>query len=396
MISYLKFIAACDVDNVIIASDAEGTGIFSINKMNWSSHLLKNINISGEKRLVFEYAFEYNNDIFFIPKSFDRFSRILIYHMQTDEIEYLDIKFRTEGFRPCCKVGKEIWMFPRKENEDAIIFSMEDNSVKVLETWKDSVVMYAIGKQNCVIGDVIQVDEYIYHTVSWTNIMVRINVKNHEVKTYKLPEDIRLSNAIDYDGNCFWMTLKDNEGIIAWNVEEGIVKWYNETLADYAVKHQWHNWFSFVICGKKYLWLVPTGEDQLLYMNYDTGRIEYIKINSTERGRKKWNYCGAGFTYISKCGNEVRLFPFAAESILCIDIAKDCLTEQITRIRLPDEWLEEDIIRYEYGLEKTAVEGRISLKDVIDIYNNDVDIDEKVSGNKCIGTNIWKNIAGGC
>lgn len=392
----LSFMSACDIGESLIAIDEFGKGIFQIDKADMSSHLLVMLNNMTRKRNLYQCAERFGDEIFFFPYSFVQ-EEVIVYHLESHEIEYLDLGQMSNlvqgDYKPAQRIENDIWLFPVEVSRSMLIFHIYTREIEEVSQWKKLMQDFKLTYTDAYrkVGWLIEVQNVIYATIKGTNYILKIDKNRCKFERHILPKEVRLHVMMDYDGQNLWMLEQRNRGIIAWNPVTDYVQYYSMELINDELQND--NWTMNILCGKKYLWLIPNWDNRLVRMDYKTGKYEFVDVFPEElcyRARE----CGGMFYLTTKTENIADIYPFTANMVIHIDLENDRLLEQHEQIFLPREWSEEDILNYQLQNGTEYESQRIISEVYMDYFYRNIDNLKMVDRNGDNGKNIWNRISG--
>lgn len=386
----LSFMKACDMGNSLIAVDELGKGIFQIDKRDMSSKLLAMIERVKNKPNIYQAAERYCDEVFFFPINMNQENNVIIYHLNDQSIEYLDLMDLNDtvsgDYRPIYKMENSVWMFPTDLNRDLIRFQLDTRQVEVIPEWKHAVkdIKLEYTDSYSKLQSIIEIQDKVYHTIKKSKYIVEINKTDFQVKLHTLQIDVNLYCHIDFDGEKLWIAAGENQGVVSWNPVTYEVQYYPIMLTGNDI------WIDYILCGTDYLWLVPKCDDKMIRMNYKTGEYEPIDIFShkfcVRKGKKR------AFGMVIRNGDIADLYPVYSNIVIHLDLKKDELLEHYEEILLPNEWSEADIVNYQaqYQYETNRVSPDVFVNSFIE---NITKVNAKIGNcNQSNGENIWQQI----
>lgn len=392
----LSFMGACDIGDSLIVIDELGRGIFQIDKGDMSAHLLATLKNMEHWRNLYQCAECLNNEIFFFPYCFIN-EEIVIYHLENQQIEYLKlekISSLVQGdYKPVQRVNNTVWLFPTDFTRDLVIFHLDTRKVEMMSQWKNVMQNIVLDYNDSwrKIGKSVEIQETLYYAVKGMNYIIATNKNTYESKCYALPSDKKLSTSADCDGQKIWMVEWNNKGIIAWDPATNNIQYYSMVLVNERLKS--NNLITRILCGQKYLWLIPDCDSRLVRMDYETGNFEFIDIFPLEFncGKEKQ---GRMFYTIIKKENVTDIYPFTSNMVIHIDLGNDVLLECREQILLPSEWSEQDIVDYELQDDNEYEPSRISKDIYMDFFFHKICKTDVSKASCTCGEKIWEYVSG--
>ncbi|MDE6386761.1 MAG: hypothetical protein K2L82_03005 [Lachnospiraceae bacterium] len=388
----LSFMTACDIGDSLIAIDELGVGMFRIDKSDMSSHLIAELEDMGKRRNVYQASEQYNNEVFFFPVLISVDYRVIVYHLDSQSVEYLDLRSVSDSvfgnYEPLYRMGNYIWMFPHQLTENLLKFRLDTRQIEVVPQWRDAVKDIELGYADpwAKAGNLIEIQGALYHTIKGTNLIIKIDLNDCNVESYEIPTEAKFYIRMNYDGEKFWIVEDDNQGVISWNPIDQKVRRYPIMFPETEQKHI--SWAESILCGKKYLWLIPQRDKLMIRMDYETGAYECIEIFPKKFCVRKGN--NRVFGMILQNGVIADLYPLFGNLIVHLDLLRDKLLEDYEQILLPEEWSESDLERYQLCHEFET--DRISFRAYTDMISNSEQHTNSVEECCSNGDNIWRQI----
>ena len=384
----LKFIAAYDEGEVLYAVDEEGKGIFRINKETGVSQMLFRLPTAGNRKILYQAVEKYKDKIFFFPYQF-AVDRVLVYYLSEQRIEYVDLFKKNElisgEYRPLQRVGDVVWLFPVELQKELLVFDLPTEKVRTIASWKTSMreVQLAYSNSYSKVTKMIEVGDVFYLAILYTNIIIEINKYSFEIQIFRLPNEISLFGNLDYDGKNIWM-LNSMGGVTKWNPTVGTLCYF--PIPDKSEKIR----FKTLLCGKKYIWLIPYQyDDRIAKMEYQTGNYQFIHIFPGQFLFDSESNVSI-FEQIHRRDNLVDLYPFNGNLTIHIDLEKDIL-ERHEVISLPEEWSDNDILKYE--LENSYESKRVSPTLFLNSFLHEISQNKEKPSRISNGKKIWEEIS---
>ena len=392
----LSFMKACDIGTEVIAMDALGQGIFTIDKKDMSSHLLTIVEKQQGQRNLYQEAAQYGNKIFFFPYAFVS-TEVIIYDIEEGSLEYLVLSQKNEkifgDYKPIQQIGNDVWLFPTEISRDAIKFHLDTQEIEIVAQWKEKMKNIGVDSTDVFrkVGEMIEVQNVLYQPVKGTNYILGIDKQSYKTECYALPTNIKLHTVVDYNGRELWFVDSDNNGVVSWEPVTGKTKFFPISFKD-----SWNNdicWSMKLLCGKQYLWMIPYRDKKIMKLQYQTGDYECIDIMP-----EKFSYYekapGSVFDMTVKNGTIVDIYPFLSNLAIHIDLENDVLSERYEQIMLPMEWTDEDIIKYQAQSGNGYETNRVSPNISMDYFIQNINIQRKTETACNNGDNIWKWVSG--
>ena len=395
----LSFMAACDLGNRLIAIDEWGSGIFQIDKKDMSSHFLAMLEKQKYYRKLYQGAELFNNTVFFFPYPFAG-REITVYHLLSQRVEYIDLQKMNSliqgDYRPVQRVDNIVWLFPTDFSREVILFHLETRKVEMLTSWKTFMQEIELGYTDdwAKVGKMIEVENTLYYPVKGTNYIIEMDKSSYRMERHILPMDVKLHVSMDYDGQKLWIPELNCERMIAWNPKTDNINYYPLTSTSDELQK---NGINRVLCGTRYLWIIPNNANRLMRMDYETGNYVFIDIFPQEFNYSK-EHAGNMFHTIIKNGNVADIYPFTANMVIHLDLENDILLEQHEQILLPKEWSDQDILDYqlqednECELERVSV--RVSTEGCMNFFFQSIQDSKKKNQSCNNGKNIWHQVSG--
>lgn len=388
--------SVCDIGDSLITIDELGRGIFQIDKRDMSTHFLTMIRNIKNRRNLYQCAELFNDAVFFFPFSFVG-TEIIVYHLTSRQVEYIalwEMNDLIQGeYRPAKRVDNLVWLFPIDFSRDAIIFHMDNYKVEINVSWKQFMhgIKLDYTDNFAKVSLLAEVKNSLYYVVNKTNYIVEIDKKSYKMKSHMLPMDIILSATIDYDGQNLWISELNNKGMVAWNPETNNMHYNPVIVSDN--KWQQGNWVRCVLCGKRYLWVIPRRDNRLLRMNYETGNCEFINIFPQEFYYSEKRSESLFYTIV-KNGNVADIYPFIANMVLHLDLENDILLERHEQIFFPAEWSEQDILDYQLQKDNEYEPERIVPEAYMNFFFQNVPNSKEKKQGCNNGEHIWNQLSG--
>ena len=216
--------------------------------------------------------------------------------------------------------------------------------------------------------------------------MIGIDKKNGKIECYTIPVDAKFYIRMNYAGGKFWIAECDNQGVVSWDPVTQETQKYSVMFPKEEQKA--YEWIETILCGAKYLWLIPLRDRTLIRMSYEKGECEYIDIFPQQFHVRIGN--GNVFGLIQKNNDIVDLYPFYGNLVIHLDLKQDRLLDNYEQILLPKEWLEADIERYQ--LQHEFETDRVPFDTYIDFISQNDRQTKSKKDNGTIGDNIWRQI----
>lgn len=391
----LSFRAACDMGDNLIAIDEFGTGIFQINKSDMSTHLLAKVEGIGKRRNVYQAVEEYNGEVFFFPPELNISNSIIVYHIKSREIEYIDLqkvhKAVSGMYEPIYRLEDSVLLFPKELGENTLKFQLSTRKIEIISQWKEVTKSIVLDYKDSYVKlmDIIALQDTLYHTIKGTNFILGINKKNYSVKCYTVPTDKAFYTRMDYDGEKFWIAEWNNQGIISWNPATQETQYYLLPIPESVPQgNKW--WIGYVICGTKYLWIVPQRYDKVIRMDYETGECKNIAIFPEKFSIREGNNLMFGMCL--RNGDIVDLYPFYSNLVIHLDLKNDVLLEKYEKILMPAEWSEAEMADYQLCHEVET--NRLSFNKYLDFLIQAAQNKKENMNNCSNGESIWEYSVG--
>lgn len=392
----LFFMAACDMGDSLIAIDAFGVGIFRIDKSDMSSHLLAKLKNMGELYHVYQAVERYNDEVFFFPTFQALDNPIPVYHLGQQYVEYLslnEINHAVSGkYCRIHRVGDSVWLFPTDFERNLVKFHLDTRQIEIVPQWREIVSRIDLKDEDTFskISEVIEVHDILYHVIKGTNYVLGIHRESCQIKCYTIPTDKKFFTQNGYDGERFWIADSNHQGIISCNPLTQETQYFPIILPEgKAIKRdKWNKWISYILCGEKYLWIIPQRDNKIVKMDYEKGRCECIDIFPQEFHLRQGNERMVGM--VAKKGNIADLYPFFSNLVLHLDLKNDMLLEKYEKIFLPEEWSETEMTDYQICHELET--DRIPFGQYIDSMVQTAESRAKRENNCSNGENIWRCI----
>lgn len=388
----LSFMTACDIGDSLITIDEFGIGMFRIDKNDMSSHLIAELEDRGKWPNRYRAAELCDNEIFFFPALISIEYKVIVYHLDSRKVEYLDLRSISDDivgdYEPLYRLGNCIWMFPRELTRDLIRFQLDTRKITVIPQWKNAVKNINLDYTDpwAKTGDPVEVQNVLYQMIRGTNRMLEIDKKNCNVECHTIPVDAKLYIRMDYDGEKFWIAECNDKGVVSWDPVTQKAQRYSIVFPKEEKKQ--YDWIGHILCGARYLWLIPQRDKTIIRMNYESGEYEYISIFPSKFQVRKGN--NQVFGLIEKNGDIADLYPFFGNLIIHLDLKNDILLENYEQIMLPCEWSESDI--YHYQMRHEYETERVPFDAYIDFLSQTVHQKKNKEGNGTIGEDIWRQI----
>jgi len=391
----LFFMTACDMEDGLIAIDALGQGVFQIDKQDMTSHLLTDLQKMNEQHHVYQATEQYHGEVFFFPRLLTPENPIPVYHVKDNCIEYFTLKginsMLADRYERVCRVDDCVWMFPADFGKDLVKFHLDTRKIEIIPQWKKAMKNISFLNEDTFscVSNVIEVDSVLYHVIKGTNYILSIDKEEGQIERYTLPINKKLFVQIDYDGESFWITDTNHQGIISWNLFTRETRYFPIILpeGENIKRDRWNKWISYILCGKKYLWIIPQKDNKLVKLSYETGQSECVYLFPQEFCLWPGNERMIGM--IKKGEDIVDLYPFYSNLVIHLDLKNDVLLDKHEQILLPDEWSEAELINYQICNELET--NRVPFGMYLDAMMQKGE-SEKEKRNCSIGESIWNYI----
>ena len=385
----LKFLTACDIGEKLLAVDIDGYGIFEIEKASGKSKILVALQRNNQGRLIYQAVEKYKDKVFFFPNNFT-LEPVLVFDIKKNKERYINLflksKFFVGNYKPIYRVGDTVWLFPDDIHSELVVFDLINEEINIIASWKGAMKEIQINYVNSYrkVGNLLKVNESYYVTIIRTNIIVEISTNSYEIKLHRLSREISLFVSMDYDGENIWI-LDISNGIIKWNYKRGMEERFQLFEKSELPR------FKDILCGKKYIWLIPYMQNkQIAKIDYNTKRMEIVEIFSNEFEYDTENCVDVMFGMIYRKEKVVDLYPMNGNLVIHIDLEKDILLQNHEVITLPEEWTNEDIIKYE--LNKSRESERMNTNDFFNVFINGNIVERVKEDNYTKGESIWDRL----
>lgn len=152
-----------------------------------------------------------------------------------------------------------------------------------------------------------------------TNRLVCTSLEDMSIEYYDIPVEGYFIDIMQKQGELFWMAPWETGKIIAWSVENGIVREYDDFPPELKFSGPYS--FSKIICLEDSVWFLPRNVNGILILDLNKDKFEMINLPE--------NFCreGAGpnlpktFAYVVS-GNQLILPACGGKYYLIIDIEK--------------------------------------------------------------------------
>ena len=392
----LIFMTACDIGDGLITIDEVGIGIFRIDKSDMTTHLLERLENMGTQRHVYRAIEQFGNEIFFFPAFLTLDIPILVYHMDSHYTEHLNLREINQNvggrYGATYRAGDCIWLFPEELDKHLVRFYLDSRRIEIVPEWNEATKNIIVNDADTFVkvSNVIEIQDELYHAIKGTNFILQINKKNQQVVCHEIPTEKKFFIRLDYDGERFWIAESNNQGIISWNPTTQESQYYPISSSDESIpqRDMWGKWISHILCGKKYLWIVPQRDGKLLKMNYENGNFEWIEIFPHKFCVQKEK--GSIIGMIKKNGNIANLYPHRSKLVIYLYFDNDVLLEKYEKILLPDEWTDVELTEYQRCHELET--NRIAYNTYLDCLLQKAEADDRRMAACTNGENIWWNI----
>ena len=279
------------------------------------------------------------------------------------------------SIRCVCRTGNDVWMFQEAAANFITAFSMEQGCYFKYEI--DTSEIRSI---------FLYFDNYIWRCLSGNDVLLAYDVKNIKLKVIKLNESIS-SYTISSAGERFLILGRDGKQIVVWDPDtsEKIV-WETgyEGIEDRP--------FREIVCEGNQLFLIPCFEDQIFCYEFHADRLHFKGCIDYPREFKRLHNIGSQSMfvgYIRRNENEIYLFPFGGNGMLCLN------PDNHETKFFPIQISEDDYVVSNIRSRMLLSDNQVRLECLMDYLILMIKNREKNRiGNNVIGSKCWERING--
>lgn len=303
-------------EEYIYFSNNTFNALMRIDKKSWKCKYLKSFggNDLWSKSLHKKIE-KYNNCLFFFPNYAKGISK---YNLTTGELSFYKNQEDFLWIANIVILDKMACLVPKSLEQDFWLFDMETccyiNKKKWNQYIQNTTHSEHINLRNAVINQ-----NSVWTFDHLTNILIKITPVIDECKVYYLRDSDKIC-SIASDGENLWIGLYQNQSLVKWNFEEGIVETHSLN---------WHNrnnkevFFLFYL--RERLFILPVEKDEVLVFDFQHN-IRSIPIHQRKRVndpiRKKLPLC-------NRCiidNRNVYLLPNASDKMYVYNLDTNIIT----------------------------------------------------------------------
>lgn len=215
---------------------------------------------------------KYNNCLFFFPNFSDGISK---YNLTTGELSLYKSQDEFLWLANIVIIGKMACLIPKSLEQEFWLFDMETCCYINKKKWNQH-IKWMVKSEHIDFRNAVANHNSVWTFDFLTNTLIKITPVIDECKVYCLRESDEIC-SIASDGEYLWIGLYQNQSIVKWNFEKGIVETYS---LNWNNKNNKELFFMFYL-GES-LFVLPVEKDEMLVFDFQ-GDIRNIPIYQRKR-----------------------------------------------------------------------------------------------------------------
>lgn len=313
---------------------------------------------------------------------------VVAYHLEKGTFTYYspDEEMNKEiAIRCVCRVGDDVWIFREATVRSMMVFSMESGKYFTHELDTSMLRRYdfsfLVSSETCVYFD-----RHIWRCLPGNDVLLAYDVYGFKLDVIKL--DVSLSSyTVSYANRRILILGRDGKQIAAWEPDTNkVIVWDTGYI---GVKDRP---FREIICKDKRLFLIPCFEDDIYCYEIQENKLcfkghivypkEFCRIHNI--GNQSMF-----LEYMFKNEDELYLFPFGGNGMICLD------TESLETEFYPVRISEEDYIAGNIASKMLLSDGKLGVESLVEYEKSKrmCQTEERAKEN-LVGNICWERLKG--
>lgn len=202
---------------------------------------------------------------------------------------------------------------------DNPLLRFDGKEVQECEGWIETMRELA-GRNLGLVSECVLLDAgKAWMVLEETNRLVCTSLEDMSIEYYDIPVEGYFIDIMQKQGELFWMAPWETGKIIAWSVEKGIVREYD----DFPLELKFSGPYSFskIICLEDSVWFLPRNVNGILILDLNKDKFEMIDLPENFCREGAGTYFPKTFAYVVS-GNRLILPACGCKYHLIIDIEK--------------------------------------------------------------------------
>ena len=248
-----------------------------------------------------QYSFMeyYNGKLIISPRNAEN---ILIYDIDTKEITTVGIDLHIDGLHGVFNLFSKVKIY----NNNAYIFpgrypaiiklNLDTLELTYLTEWYDEIKEYVIDSGKVLFPYINCYDDKCVYLPFWQgNIIVQFYMETGTHQIHIVGNEKTPFSGIQYNGQEFWISLRDKKALLKWNKIDNTVIQYSK-LPDNIMME---NGFAYIERFENNIFAIPLYGDHIVCLDTTTG--EFTKIKKL----------------LTNIVEEIEMFGFTQNNMLC-------------------------------------------------------------------------------
>lgn len=325
--------------------------------------------------------FRYGDELFCF---FENTCVVVSYHLKKGRFIYYypnDKKEKSIHIHSVCRVGNDVWMFQEVFTKAVFVFSMKTGQFSIYKLEIDGLKNFDRSFQ-MMLENCVKIKNKIWRYIPGNAAFLVLDIQNMKSEIVRIGVNIPFY-TISYEKGIFYILDTYGKYIVLFNVET------NETMVwETGYNGSKERPFREISKVGNRLFLLPCFEKEIYYYEIYENQLCFIStLKYPNEFRKVHNtnslFCGKTI----RNQNELYLFPFGGNGMLCLNIDK--LEWEYHPIKISKK----DFIYNQIKLKAFLYEEQICFEEILNLLGygcceNDFNNIQKNS----IGSICWKNI----
>lgn len=334
----LSFTDAWEEEVGGIIADSLCNGCFAIAKETGEAKYI--FSFEGENVLqsgLYYRIYPYGRELFFVP---GYAKSIRAWNQDTRQQTAYPIMGKSDSsyrYVDSCRIGDVIWLLPASLSQPLVSFDLERHTV---EFWND----YMNGQPEEIkskTGEVFFRQYAVTGTRAYTVLrdspyLVCFDLKEKQFSVKRISGKEYAFNDVGYGMNSFWLAQKGSAEILRWQPDTGETEIYRPPVMEDGPSAGYSN----IIEHQGRIFLIPNIGTKILEANPAKKELEVFCELPKDLGRMQDERSGwRRFYFYRNIGDQIRLYPNQADSVVDIHVAEQyavCQSYQIS-----EEWYRE-------------------------------------------------------
>ena len=270
-------------------------------------------NVGSAETYIHKRAYVYGDNIYFIP---DKGKNIPIYHIKTNEIEFVEVYRSSDTDYVFCDglfYGNFLWIFPGNIEQPMIRFDLSSKKTEILNNFY-GIFHEKIEKQQQGFCKICRVKDDVYMALLSTSKIIKYNMRNMSIKVID-SKIAQLDSVYSIDEEIIICTIDGKAYLWNTNIDE-------KTLCTLHRTRKVKGAYAAAVSKNREIYLIPNNGKEILKKRknepvFDNSELlvfdEDMVFNEDMKSVNEVN-----FETYCQWGNDLILFPFQGRQVVVL------------------------------------------------------------------------------